>query len=114
MLNKDWEIFIGKNAENNEQLTFHFANKWDLWFHAQGVTGSHVILKLKHKNIHVPGSIIEKTAQFAAGYSKAQHSSTVPVIYTEVRYVSRIKNAPKGTVKTQNTNTIFVSPLKNI
>lgn len=112
ILDKGWEIFIGRSGENNEILTFHFANKWDLWLHAQDVSGSHVILRLPVKNQKPPLHIIEQAAQFAATYSQAKHSLTVPVIYTEVRYVSRIRNAPKGTVKTQSSKTIFVSPLK--
>ena len=112
VLDEGWKIYIGRNAENNDQLTFHFAHKWDIWLHAQGVTGSHVIIRRSSKNQHVPLTIIEQAAQFAAKHSKARHSGTVPVIYCEVRFVSRIRNAPKGTVKTTQSKTIFVSPMK--
>ena len=111
VIDEGWTIYIGKSAENNDQLTFHFAHKWDIWLHAQGVTGSHVIIRRSSKNQHVPLTIIEQAAQFAARHSSAKHSGTVSVIYCEVRFVSRIKNAPKGTVKTTQSKSIFVSPM---
>jgi len=111
VLENQWDTYVGKSGDNNDLLTFRFANKWDLWLHAQGVSGSHVIIRLPNKNQHPPKKVIEQAAQIAAANSKAKHSTTVPVIYTQVGYVSRIKNAPKGTVKTQNTKTIFVTPL---
>lgn len=111
ILENMWDIYIGKNNVNNDLLTFSFAKKSDLWLHAQGVSGSHVIIKTAKSNTSVPKSIIEQAAQIAAANSKAKHSSTVPVIYTEVRYVSKIKKAPPGTVKVMNEKVIFVKPL---
>lgn len=111
VLEDDWQVYIGKSGENNDELTFNFANKQDFWFHAQGVPGSHVILKTKQKDQVPPHHILEQVAGIAAANSKAKHSATVPVIYTQARYVSRIRNAPKGTVNARNEKTIFVEPL---
>jgi predicted ribosome quality control (RQC) complex YloA/Tae2 family protein len=111
ILDNMWDIYIGKNNINNDLLTFSFANKWDIWMHAQGVPGSHVIIKVPGKDINVPSSIIEQAAQIAAANSKAKHSSTVPVIYTTARYVSRIRKALPGTVNVRNEKVIFVKPL---
>ena len=112
ILDNEWDIYIGKNGRNNDLLTFQFANKWDIWFHAQGVSGSHVIIHLPRKDYHPPQKIIEKTASLAAANSRARHSSTVPVIYTEVRHVHRIRKAHPGTVSVRNEKVIFVEPLK--
>jgi predicted ribosome quality control (RQC) complex YloA/Tae2 family protein len=111
ILENAWDIYIGKNNINNEQLTFEFANKWDIWLHAQGVSGSHVLIKLPGKNVTTPKHIIEQAAQIAAFNSKAKHSATVPVIYTQVRYVSKIRGALPGTVNVKNEKVIFVKPL---
>lgn len=111
ILDNDWHVYIGKSGDNNDDLTFKFAKKQDYWFHAQGVPGSHVILKTKLKDQVPPYKILEQVAGIAAANSKSKHSSTVPVIYTQVRYVSRIRNAPKGTVNTRNEKTLFVEPL---
>ncbi len=110
ILDKKWDVYIGKDGPNNELLTFRFANKWDLWLHAQGVPGSHVIIRLPKRDQMPPKHVIEQAAQIAAANSKAKHSSTVPVMYTQVRYVSRIRKAPPGTVKVQNEKVIFVEP----
>ncbi len=112
ILDNEWHVYVGKNASNNELLTFKFANKWDVWLHAQSVTGSHVIIRLPKRDRQPPRSVIKQAAEIAAAYSKAKHSSTVPVIYTEARYVQRIRKAPVGTVKVQRENVIFVEPLR--
>lgn len=112
ILDGDWDIFIGKNGPNNEKLTFEFARKWDIWLHAQGVPGSHVIIRLPRRDFHPPQKIIELAAAIAAAQSKARHSATVPVIYTEVRHVHRIRKATPGTVSVRNEKVLFVKPFK--
>ncbi len=112
ILDKKWDVYIGKDGPNNELLTFRFAHKWDIWLHAQGVPGSHVIIHLPGRNSVPPKHVIEQAAQLAAAHSKAKHASTVPVIYTQVRYVSRMRKAPPGTVKVQNEKVIFVKPME--
>ena len=113
VLYNKWNVFIGKNNLNNDLLTFKFARKFDWWFHAQGVPGSHTILRLKNKDEIPPMNIIEYVASLAAYHSFAKHSSSVPVNYTRVRYVRRIKNANPGTVSVLQHKTIFVDP-KNL
>ena len=111
ILDKRWDVYIGKNDKNNDLLTFRFANKWDVWLHAQGVPGSHVVIKKQRKEEIIPKSIIEKAARLAAANSKSKHSGTVPVLYTEARYVNRIRKAPPGTVAVKNEQVLFVEPL---
>ncbi len=112
IVDKAWDVYIGKDGENNELLTFRFANKWDIWLHAQGVPGSHVIIRLPKRDQMPPRHVLEQAAQIAAAHSKAKHSSTVPVMYTQVRYVSRVRKAPPGTVKVKNEKLLFVKPMK--
>jgi predicted ribosome quality control (RQC) complex YloA/Tae2 family protein len=109
-IGKGLYIYIGKNGADNDALTFEFAQKFDLWFHAQGAPGSHVILRKHTQGDIVSAEQIKIAAEFAAGYSKSKHSKTVPVIYTEVRFVSRIRKAPPGTVKIKNEQVLFVEP----
>jgi predicted ribosome quality control (RQC) complex YloA/Tae2 family protein len=114
LLGRQWEVFIGKNSRNNDLLTFKYAHKFDLWFHAQGVSGSHVIIRLPKKDQMPPREIIEQAASTAAYFSAAKHSSTVPVNYTYVRYVHKPRKASPGTVVISNEKTIFVEPRKYI
>ncbi len=112
LLEKKWEVLIGKNAANNDLLTFKFSRKFDLWFHAQSVSGSHVVIRLPNRNEHPPQSVIQDVACIAAYHSTARHSGSVPVNYTEVRYVRKPRKALPGQVLISNEKTLFVIPKK--
>ncbi len=114
LLDKKWEVFIGRNAKNNDLLTFRFAKKHDLWLHAQGVPGSHVVVKLPVKDQLPPKEVIEQAAAIAAFNSNAKNSNLVPVNYTFVRFVRKPRKAPPGTVVISREKTVFVKPLKII
>lgn len=101
-------VYVGRSDEENDILTHRFASPSDLWFHAQGVSGSHVILKGAHRS--TPGTVIETAASIAAYFSKARHSKTVPVIYTEKRHVRKPRKAKAGTALCTHEKTLFVSP----
>jgi len=114
LFKQQWEVLIGRNAANNDLLTFKYARKYDIWLHAQGVSGSHVIIRIPDKNQKPPMEIIEQAASAAAYFSSAKNSSTVAVNYTEVRYVRKPRKAPPGTAIISNSKTIFVEPKKYI
>lgn len=100
-------LYVGKNAANNEQLTFSFAKPHDIWLHARGAAGSHCILRgATMQNT----TEIRKAAEIAAYYSSAKHSELVPVIYTEKKYVRRGKNMPPGQVRPEREKVIMVRP----
>jgi hypothetical protein len=101
-------VYVGKSDADNDILTHEFASPADLWFHAQDTPGSHVILKGYHRS--TPHSVIERAAEIAAYFSKARNSSTVPVIYTEKRYVRRPRKSKAGTALCTRGKTIFVRP----
>ncbi|MBC7384230.1 MAG: DUF814 domain-containing protein, partial [Bacteroidia bacterium] len=105
-----YSIYVGKNAANNDQLTLKFAKKEDLWLHARGVSGSHVVIKHKNKDTPFPASVIEFAAQLAAYYSKAKSSSLVPVIYTCKKFVRKPKGALPGQVKVEKEEVLLVEP----
>ncbi len=104
-------IFVGKNSINNDQLTLKFAHKDDLWLHAKGVSGSHVIIKHKNKTGAFPKQVITYAAHLAAYYSKAKSSSLVPVIYTFKKFVRKPKGAHAGAVKVEKEELILVEPI---
>ena len=114
ILKEQWEIYIGKNADNNDLLTFKFARKHDIWLHAQGVSGSHVIIRVQDKNQKPPMEIIQQAASVAAFFSAGKNSATVPVNYTEARYVRKPRKSPAGVVVISQAKTIFVEPKKYI
>lgn len=90
-----FQVLIGRNNSQNDQLTFRVAGDYDLWFHAQEIPGSHVLLRLE------PGTVPDKTdlqfvANLAAYYSRARQSEQVPVVYTEPKHVYKPKGAKPG------------------
>jgi predicted ribosome quality control (RQC) complex YloA/Tae2 family protein len=104
-----YKILIGKNAKNNEIVSFQLAKKDDIWLHARSVAGSHVVIKKKN-NQEIPKKIIERAAEMAAFYSKAKNETHCPVIYTEKKYIRKLKGGHAGQVIVEKENVIIVSP----
>lgn len=102
-------LLIGKNALNNELLTFSHSRPDDIWLHARGAAGSHCLLKgatMDHQ------TEIRKAAGIAAWYSAAKHSKLVPVIYTLKKYVHRGKKLAPGQVIVEREKVVMVRPEK--
>src|SRR5207253_1980228 len=103
------QLLVGRTAGQNDTATFRLATPDDLWFHARGVPGSHVIL---HVAPNLADADIEEAARLAAGYSKRREDAQVDVVYTERKHVRKIPNAPPGQVTYRNERTIRVAPLR--
>ncbi len=104
-----FKILVGRNAKNNEELTFEYGYKDDLWLHAKDVSGSHVLIKYQAGK-PFPKPVLEKAGQLAAFYSKNRNTKVCPVIYTEKKYVRKLKGAPPGTVRIEKENILFANP----
>lgn len=105
-----FEVWAGKSSRNNDELTMKYAKPGDLWFHARGASGSHVILK-NHSGKGEPGKKAkEQAAGIAAYYSKMRNANMVPVAMTERKYVRKPKGAPPGTVTLERERVIFAEP----
>ena len=101
-------VLIGKNSRQNEEVTFHQATANDIWLHARGVPGAHVIIKAAGREI--PRSTIEQAASLAAYYSQARGTTTAPVDYTLQRYVRHMKGGGPGMVIYEKERTLYVAP----
>jgi len=107
-----WRVLVGRAARDNDELTFHIANKDDFWFHAENVPGSHVIAVADNKNLEKPPpDTLKFAAGLAAGYSQAKHSGLVPVVYTKRKYVTKPRDAGPGLVRYQFEESIIVEPV---
>lgn len=91
-----FDIYVGKNNFQNDELTFKFANGNDWWFHAKDMAGSHVILKTDGKEI--PDRTYEEAASLAAYYSKGQSQEKVEVDYVIKKEVKKPAAAKPGFV----------------
>jgi predicted ribosome quality control (RQC) complex YloA/Tae2 family protein len=104
------KVLVGRNNKENDYLTFHIARSYDLWFHTEGIPGSHVVLRKENKDFVPPKNSIIQAAKLAAHHSQAKQSSKVPVIFTTVKYVKKPKGARPGLVFVQKEKTIIVQP----
>ncbi|MFQ5601203.1 MAG: NFACT RNA binding domain-containing protein [Candidatus Krumholzibacteriia bacterium] len=106
----NWEVRVGRSNEENDELTHRFARPNDVWLHACGVPGSHVVLRVQNRSGNPPRDILEAAAAIAARFSKAKHAGTVPVIWTRKRYVRKPRGAKPGVATCTHEKTLFVRP----
>jgi len=103
-------VYQGRDAESNDYLTFEMSSDEDYWFHAKGVPGSHILLKIKD-NLPTE-SIIKKCAELAAKNSKSKEDNVV-VIYCKKEFVKKTKDLRPGQVKVDYTNSYEIIVPKN-
>lgn len=103
-----YNVFVGKDAANNDELTFGFSKPNDVFLHARGVSGSHVIIRNKSRE-YPPKKVLLFAAGIAAHYSKARASRIVPVSYTMKKFVKKARGKP-GAVLLDREEVIFVAP----
>lgn len=98
---------VGRNARENEEVTFRLAGRGDLWLHAWERTGAHVILQ---GSPEPDDETIAAAAELAAHFSEARTDTAVDVLVAAVRDVRKIPGGPPGRVTYRNTRTIRVRP----
>jgi predicted ribosome quality control (RQC) complex YloA/Tae2 family protein len=104
-------ILVGRSPAENADVTFRVARPDDLWFHAQGIPGAHVVLARDDRS-SPPVEDLALAAALAAFHSKARASATVAVDYTRRKYVRKQKNAPPGLVWYTHPKTILAEPIR--
>ena len=103
-----YKVIVGRNAKENDIVTFRIARSRDLWLHVQGYTGSHVVVQAE--NTEVPFDTVLFAAQLAAAYSKAGASENVPVDYALRKNVWKAKGGAPGAVHYAQQKTVYVTP----
>jgi len=104
----DLLVVVGRNARENDLITFRLARSRDLWFHVQGYRGAHVVVLAGGRE--VPFDTVLFAAQLAAAYSGASQSQNVPVDYTLRKNVWRAKGGGLGAVHYARQKTVYVTP----
>ena len=103
-----FDIYVGRNNRQNDQLTLKSAARFDLWLHTQKIHGSHVIIDCSQGQ---PGEdTIREAAQLAAQFSQAAEGQNVPVDCTAVRNVKKPVGAKPGMVIYDHYRTLYVTP----
>lgn len=91
-----FDIYVGKNNYQNEELTFKFATGNDWWFHAKGIPGSHVIVKTN--GAEMTDRAYEEAGRLAAYYSQSRGQEKVEIDYTQKKNVKKPNGSKPGFV----------------
>lgn len=102
---KDRPILVGKSAQDNDLLTREHARPQDLWLHARGEAGAHVVVPMQ-RNEAIPEELLLDAAHLAAHFSDARGERTVEVSYTGKRYVRKPRGSAPGQVTLEREKVI--------
>ena len=103
-----WYILAGRDSDENDELLRHHVKGADMWLHARDWPGGYVFIKARPGKT-VPLDILLDAGNLAVYYSKARKARTADLYYTQVKYLRRAKNAPKGTVLPTHEKNICIT-----
>jgi NFACT N-terminal and middle domains/NFACT protein RNA binding domain len=100
-------LLVGRGAAQNDVLTFQVARPHDLWLHAQGFPGAHVVVPLA-KDHPCPGDVLADAAHLAAHFSDARNEAVVDVVYASRRHLRKPRGSAAGLVVVDREKVIAV------
>ncbi len=103
-----FDIYVGKNNYQNEEVTFKIANGNDWWFHAKGIPGSHVVVRTEGKEL--PDRVFEEAGSLAAWYSKGRSNEKVEIDYIQRKHVKKAAGGAPGFVIYHTNYSLMASP----
>ena len=103
-----YDIYVGKNNFQNDELSFKFASGNDWWFHAKGQPGSHVVVK--SKNEELPDRTFEEAGKLAAYYSKGRQAPKVEIDYTQKKNLRKPTGGKPGFVVYYTNYSLLIEP----
>jgi predicted ribosome quality control (RQC) complex YloA/Tae2 family protein len=106
-----YDVLVGRSARDNDELTFRVARPRDLWLHAAGHAGSHVVIRAPESGADIPRAVIERAAAYAAWHSKARNArGKVEVHVCRAADIRTPRGAPAGTVELRRWDVVRVYP----
>ncbi len=90
------EIRVGKGARDNDDLTVHHARGNDVWMHARGRPGAHVVVRFREAA--PPLELLIAAAQLALTHAGVRDGDRAEVVWTRVKEVKKPKGLPPGKV----------------
>lgn len=103
-----FDMYVGKNNIQNEELTFKVANGGDWWFHSKNFPGSHVIVKTNGEEL--PDRTFEEAARLAAYYSKGREQDKVEIDYIQRKHIKKVASSKPGFVIYHTNYSMAISP----
>ena len=104
---KDWVIFVGRDASENDELLRHYVKGQDMWFHTRDYAGGYIFVKARAGKT-IPLEIMLIAGNLAVHYSKARKNGEADLYYTQVKHLRRAKNGPKGLVLPANEKNLHI------
>lgn len=104
-----FNMYVGKNNYQNEEITFKLADATDMWFHAKQMPGSHVVVKLEGAK-ELPDRTYEEAARLAAYYSTGKTNPKVDVDYTARKNLKKPPKAKPGYVIYHTNYSMTIEP----
>ncbi|MCR5622180.1 MAG: NFACT family protein [Treponema sp.] len=104
---KGWTLMVGRTAAENDELLRHYVRGSDMWLHTRDFAGGYVFIKAR-KGKTVPLDILLYAGNLAVYHSKARQNAQADLYYTEVKYLRRAKDGPKGLVIPTQEKNLFV------
>lgn len=104
---KGFQIFVGRNNKENEEISFSKGQPNDIWMHIKDIPGSHVLIL--RNNQELPEDVLIYAANLACEYSKAKKGDKVTVDYCERKFVKKIKNSKPGNVTYTNFHSLLIN-----
>ena len=93
------QVLVGRNKRQNEAICFKEARQDDVWFHARGCPGAHVLLCVRRGSVKPTDDDLQFAANLAAFYSDARTERRAPVTTAEPKHIQKPRGAPPGAVK---------------
>ena len=103
-----WLILVGRTANENDELLRHFVKGQDMWLHTRDFAGGYVFIKARSGKT-IPLDILLCAGNLAVYHSKARKNGKADLYYTQVKYLRRAKNGPKGLVLPTNEKNLSIT-----
>ena len=105
-----FEVLVGRSSQQNDEVTMRVAKPGDIWMHARGFPGAHVLIRCAQVNNTVQDEDLEFAANLAAYYSKGVGLKKVDVIMADPKDISKPKGAKPGQVMVSKERVIVAMP----
>ncbi len=103
-----YDIYVGKNNYQNDELSFKVATGNDWWFHAKGMPGSHVIVKANNEEL--PDRVFEEAGRLAGYYSKGRDSDKIEIDYLQKKNLKKPSGSAPGFVVYYTNYSLVIEP----
>lgn len=103
-----YRILVGRSSKENDHLSRKLARPHDMWLHAKGLAGAHVVVRMKNDDEPCPTTTLEEAAQLAAHYSKGRYAAKVEVLVTRAGKVKKPSGMAPGQVLVDGAGSMTV------